>query len=281
MSEEKRRRTAIEAARGTHFNIEPERLVLVTDKKHPLYDPRVHWVPDDAMVKSVMVHGVVETITARKNGEAVEVIDGRQRVLAALEANRRFEAEGVGRRVRVPTIIRNEKTDADDAVLMVATNEIRKDDDVVTKAEKAAALIALGKTAREVADAFGRVPATIKAWLRLMELAPVVKTAIRNGQIGVAEAVEALAHLPKTDQGAACAKLVETSALARREPKAKTATADRRATPMSRLRAILRADPSLFKPRELAIIGWIKGEVSSGELASTVPGAAAFTRKSK
>lgn len=277
MSEEKRSRTAIDAPRGTHFNIEPERLVLVEDKEHPLYDVRVHLAPDENMVRSVMAHGVVETIVARKNGDAVEVIDGRQRVKAAIEANKRFAAEGASARVRVPTILRNEDTDADDAVLMVLTNEIRRDDDIVTKAGKAKHLADFGKTPQEIALAFGVAPATIKAWLRVHELAGIVKAAIRDGQIGAGEAVAALADLPKNEQSVALAKLVETSGMSRRGAKRQPGAA-KRATPMARLRALARADADVFTRREQLLIAWVFGKLSRGDLLTVIPAAHCATK---
>ena len=42
-------KAALNAKRGDHFYVDPESLVLVTDKSHPLYDPRVENPVDEAM----------------------------------------------------------------------------------------------------------------------------------------------------------------------------------------------------------------------------------------
>lgn len=84
------KKTAIDAPRENMFRVEPEKMVLVTDENHPLYDPRVHLPLRENLVLNIMAHGVKEPILIRKNGDTFEVVDGRQRVKHAIEANKRL-----------------------------------------------------------------------------------------------------------------------------------------------------------------------------------------------
>lgn len=75
---------------------EPEKLHLVTDKTHPLYDERIHLPINEAMVLNIMDQGVLEPIIVWKDPESglACVVDGRQRVRHTLEANKRLVKQG-------------------------------------------------------------------------------------------------------------------------------------------------------------------------------------------
>ena len=78
------------------LSFDPAKLKLVTDEKHPLYDPRVDLPLSDEMVASIMLKGVVKPIIVWKDPESGEtvVVDGRQRVRNAIEANKRLRKRG-------------------------------------------------------------------------------------------------------------------------------------------------------------------------------------------
>ena len=60
---------------------DPEKLHIVTDERHPLYDPR-HALPvDPALVASIAAYGVVEPIIVWRDPETQKtcVVDGRGR----------------------------------------------------------------------------------------------------------------------------------------------------------------------------------------------------------
>lgn len=105
-------KTAVEAPRTNAWLFDPEQLKLVTDESHHLYDPRIHLPIDEAMVKNIMVNGVIEPVIIAKEGQDVIVVDGRQRTKNAIEANKRLTAEGK-EPVKVTCIIRR----GDDASL--------------------------------------------------------------------------------------------------------------------------------------------------------------------
>lgn len=182
---------------------DPESLTLITDKKHPLYDERIEWPVQEAMVRSVMIHGVIEPVIVRKNGlkkdgsPIVEVVDGRQRVKAALEANKRLKAEG-SNPIRVPAVSRS----GEDVALMgvmITANEIRRGDEIVVKAKKAQRLIDNGATEEDAADQFGVDVATIKNWLVLGDCCADVIKAISSGELAV-DVARKMAKLSREDQ---------------------------------------------------------------------------------
>jgi len=87
------------------FLVPPEKLVVIgldteDEPEHPLYDARVTLPIDQAMVADVAKFGVVQPIRARRNGDKLEVVVGRQRVRLAREAN----GIGTGDPIRVPTV---------------------------------------------------------------------------------------------------------------------------------------------------------------------------------
>src|SRR5437868_5424903 len=86
---------------------EPEKIVIVQDESHPLYDERIHMPIDEALVLNIMHHGVLEPVIVRRNPETseTEIVDGRQRVRATREANERLRAQGRPTHL-VPAVVR-------------------------------------------------------------------------------------------------------------------------------------------------------------------------------
>jgi len=181
-------KTAIDAPRTNAFMVEPERLVLVTDKEHPLYDPRVHDAPEESLIRNIMVYGVIEPVIVRTNGDAIEVVAGRQRVKASIEANKRLEAEGK-EPLRVPCMVKRGQ-EADLFGVTISENEQRRDDTPLAKADKAQRLLNMGKTEEELAIAFGVSRQTVKNWLKLQELSAPVRKAVERGEIPATAAGE-------------------------------------------------------------------------------------------
>jgi ParB family chromosome partitioning protein len=177
---------SLNAQRSDAFTLDPENLTLVADPDHPLYDPRVHDEPDEALVRNIMAYGVIEPIIIRKNGDRVEVVAGRGRVKCALEANRRLTAEGK-QPIRVPAILKRGQ-DAEMYGVLISENECRREDNPLHKAEKAQRLINMGKSVEEVAIAFGVKRQSVEAWLALGDVAPPVLDAVEKGEISATAA---------------------------------------------------------------------------------------------
>jgi ParB family chromosome partitioning protein len=178
----------LNAMRSDAFTLEPERITLITDPNHPLYDPRVHDDPEESLVRNIMVYGVIEPIIIRNNGETVEVVAGRGRVKAALEANRRLTAAGK-QPIRVPAILRRGQ-DADMFGVLISENECRREDNPLLKSVKAQRLIDMGKTVEEVAIAFGVRRQSVEAWLSLGDVAQPVLDAVERGELSATAAAK-------------------------------------------------------------------------------------------
>lgn len=191
-------KTVINASRTDLFRLDPERLVLITDPSHPLYDSRVDLPVDESLVLNVMYHGVIEPVIICKDGTDLLVVAGRQRVKAAREANKRFLAEGK-LAMLVPCLPRK----GDDASLfgvMVSENEHRREDTPLSKAEKLQRFLAMGRTEAEAVNIFRVTRQTIANWKALLDLAPEVKQAVENGVIGATTAAQEFAGLSRQDQ---------------------------------------------------------------------------------
>jgi ParB family transcriptional regulator, chromosome partitioning protein len=202
-------------AGGNLLYFAPEKLTLVTDPKHPLFDERVHLPVDEALVRNIMVYGITQPVTLRLNGRIpdgthdgkpiVEVVVGRQRVKAALEANKRLAKEGA-ELIRVPAVMKRAEAGTL-AGVMIGENEHRKADTPIVRARKLERFLALGKSEEEAAIAFGVTEATIKNMLKVLELHPKVQKAIEAGTVPVNVAKE-LSVIPQEEQGAALDKLI-------------------------------------------------------------------------
>lgn len=257
-----------EANRTTAFVYPPEKFVLVDDPAHPLFDPRIHNPLKEEFVQDVMVNGIIEPVVVRKNGDCAEVVDGRQRVKAALEANRRYAREGVDLRVEVPFIQRK----ADDATLFgitVSANEHRTDDTALVRAEKARKLLDFGKTEKDVARSFGVSIATLRNILALLELCTPVRNAVERGELSPTAAAK-MAPLSHGEQKKALDAMREqggrmTASRTERVTKGEAATPAKRMQSrreIEKMRDTLSASGTVSEYNKgfLAAIGWVLDE---------------------
>ncbi len=261
---------ALDASRVPAFAIEPEQLTIVSDPEHPLYDERIKLPVDEQLVKNIMVYGVKVPILVRKNGEAIEVVDGRQRVRAAIEANKRLANEG-GLQVKVRAMV-EKGSDAELVGVGILTNEHRQSDNVLTKARKAKRMLDLDPDQDACANVFGVTKVQLNRWLKLLDLDPKVQEAIEANEIPAMAAV-ALAELPRDKQLAELKMLKEeaagsgkkvTASKARRAVK-KAAGGDAKherpsVKTLQRLYAskLLDDDDNIF-------LGWVLGEVGEAD----------------
>jgi ParB family transcriptional regulator, chromosome partitioning protein len=193
--------------------LDPEKVKIVTDKKHPLYDERVNLPVSEALVKNIMVHGVLEPVIIRKNPENgdVEIVAGRQRTKACREANKRLDKEG-SEKIMLPATVRR----GDEVSLvgvMASENEIREGDSPLVRAEKMQRLLNMGKTEDEVGVYFGCGKATVKNSLAVLECTAPVRKAVDDGQINVTAAY-GLAKLEPEEQKKTLEKMIAAGASA-------------------------------------------------------------------
>lgn len=124
---------------------DPDDLVIITDPNHALFDRRALLPFDEPMVLNLMAEGVHQSITITKDVERGQtiVVDGRRRVINAREANRRLREAGC-EPLRVPAIPRRDGM-ATLTSAMVSTNEIRRADSPINRAEKMARMRSQGR----------------------------------------------------------------------------------------------------------------------------------------
>jgi len=191
------------------ITIDPDELVLVEDTNSELYDERTAWALDESMVLNIMTYGVIQSVTVRRNGDKLEVVDGRQRVKHAREANKRLRKEGSITH-KVPCIVRH-----DDQVkimgVMVSANAQRKGDELMTKAAKMQRMLAHGMSIEEVANSHKCTVNTVKNYTLLLDCNKDVQKAVSDGRI-TADVAKKVAKLPKTEQSAVLEKLMAEGA---------------------------------------------------------------------
>jgi ParB family chromosome partitioning protein len=176
---------AVEVPRRDIFLVEPEDLVIIEDSKHILYDPRINLPLNEELVASINLVGVTTPILARKDGDDLQVVAGRQRVRASREVNKRRKekVEGyTGEPVRVP--VRTVRTDEKTLVNMMFAADIHISDPPLMRAKKiSAALNERGMSNAEVALAMGVTTTTISNSLALFDCSPRVQKAVENGLV--------------------------------------------------------------------------------------------------
>jgi ParB family chromosome partitioning protein len=169
--------------------ITPDKLVLVEDKNHPLYDDRVHLPVDEALVLNIMAVGVLENVIIWKDPETADilVVDGRQRVKATIEANKRLK-KAKREIVLVPCTPRRGNTT--DLFGVSVSTFIRQDDSPLGRATKMQRYIDMGRSNDQVAVTFGCTVATVKNTLSLLEAPVAVRKAVESGKIAASTAYQ-------------------------------------------------------------------------------------------
>ncbi len=267
---------AVDAPRSSLFQVRPEDLFIITDKKHPRYDKRVELPLDEGLAASVHASGVIEPIIAWKDGDRIEVLDGRQRTRAAVESNKTRKKTGATL-LRVPVVLRKI---ADDAVATSIRNQanIRVPDTILAKAESVKHDMEIhGKSESQAAAERGVGVATVKQWLRLLDCSAKVRAAVDEGRITLTHAVTHLAKLRREDQDAALAELVQHRGGAARGPNKGSSTKATGKTKTGRpsiqvIKAIARheyAEP--LDPQLRAFVDYVTGGLDQDALIERVP----------
>lgn len=230
--EQKRKRAALDGTRLNAFAMDPNDLVVVghdtqDGPEHPLYDERVKLPLDEAMVLNIQALGVIESVTVRKNGPVPEVVAGRRRVLHAREASKRNLAKGEPA-ILVPTrVLRAEDSHA--FAIAIAENELRRGDDPITRARKAARLMRMGMAEKDLSIVFGITTQQVRNLLSILDLDPKVQKVIELGKLPFTAAIQ-LTDLTREDQVAKMQEMLESGAVgvveARRQRQARNAGKD-------------------------------------------------------
>ena len=194
------------------LTFDPDKLVIVEDPAHPLYDERVHDPLEETFIRNVEFHGIIQPVSISRDPETgiVYVVAGRQRVRAAREVNRRRSERG-DPPLFVPTTIQKVFDGARLAAVAVSENENRRDDNAMVKARKMAHLESLGHDADAIATHFGVNKLTVENYLALIGCSKAVHKAVESGTLGISD-VRALAKLKPAEQTAKVAELTQATA---------------------------------------------------------------------
>lgn len=196
--------------KGNLLPFDPEDLVLVTDKKSPLYDERMELPINEALVLNIMHHGVLKPILVRKNTETgkLEVVDGRQRVRACREANKRLKKKGLE-----PHWIKAEVRRGDAPAtmgIMMSANEFNQAPSAMERARKIQRYLELGRTPEECSVLLGLGTATIKNLIGLLDATAAVRNAVDAGKVNASVGYK-LAKLSADEQKKKLAQLVKAA----------------------------------------------------------------------
>jgi ParB family chromosome partitioning protein len=192
-----------------------EKLEIVLDKTHPLYDERVNMILDPKLVENVKLFGILEPIlvTSGDDGKAL-VVAGRQRLRAAIKAGLKT----------VPVIFKDEKVDG----VMYTENAARRDDDPLTKMQNICRYMQAHKEEKDVMQSAAVIfccsAQSISNALRVTSCDPKVIKAVERGEISTTVALQVY-KLPAEKQVETVEKVVAEAKAAGKRPTVKAANA--------------------------------------------------------
>jgi ParB family chromosome partitioning protein len=257
MKPKRKKQSIPDAKRLNAFSVPPEKLVIVTDESHPLYDERMHEPLEEETVLDIMKYGVLQDVICRKDGADFQVVFGRRRVLHAIEANKRFKASGSQTRVLIPVKVRRFANDAELYGVKISENMHRKDPDPVQQAREMQRGLSFGMSREDVRIAFKlNSLATLENRLKVLDLDKSVQKALQRGETTVTDVLP-LAKLPRERQKTELDKKVKAKA-DRKVAKASGAS-PKKAPDKDHVRAIARWVHT--KPDVRAALLWAIGDI--------------------
>ena len=260
------------------YFLDPNDIVLVTDRGALLYDRRAEDPPDEALVANIMYApdgkspiGILQPIMGRRNPETgkVEVAAGRSRVIAAREANKRLKKQGRPP-INVPVWIRK-VSESHLLAALISENERRRADSPLNRAEKMQRYVNLGHGEKETAVMFGVSESTVRNMLLLLDAPAAVRNALEGGKIAASDAYA----LAREEPAEARKKLGQLLEQAPRIPGKKKQGSER----ASRARAVLRGPKgkkkrlvpgAKFEPDQRSINHFVKVMLSERALKSVI-----------
>jgi ParB family chromosome partitioning protein len=165
---------------------------------HPRYDSRCKKNFDEAIVTGMIEHGVKDVVKVAKANvpvtlrdgtvvqDALLVVDGRQRIINAREADRRMKESGLPG-MMVPVGAPEKGTDAKLNELTVMLNEHRQEDSPLGRAHKAQWFIDKGYEMAQIANLFRVTQTSIANYLSLLNLRPEIQAMIEAGELPISK----------------------------------------------------------------------------------------------
>lgn len=294
---------AIDGKRLTIFGVDPNDVTVVTDPSHPLFDKEGNDLPvNEAMVTSILTHGVQLPAIVWRDGDTALLVDGRQRRKNTIAANERKAAkpEGTDKLPILLPVRVFSGTIEEAAELMETLNEIRRENSPMVRARRVLRMTKTGRSTAEVAALLGKSVQTIEKWLALHDCSVKVQTAVEAGELSIGDAL-GLAKFPRKEQDAALVAAAATKEAIAAEganevtvsdatgeastPKKTRAPAGPKRTGSGAItkgtlrkvyeRAASPADEEFenaLTDGERLILGWALGKITTERLAKEVPG---------
>jgi transcriptional regulator with XRE-family HTH domain len=269
---------AFNAPRKQLFMFKPEELVIVgldkpfddAPRDHELYDRRKDMKLDSSFVEDILLNGVMQSVDVTKVGNVALVVDGRQRVKGGRKANEILTKKGVSEDalIRIPCRFVQMEDPATMLGRLISANSHRHDDGIIEKAEKAARLINLGKTQKEVAIRNGVTGTTISNWMKVLQCITAVKRAVDQGLISASAAAE-LANMSPEEQKTALDDMLEEGATTTADAKKKAAQARGSSAPKKPgkkiVRQIIDERPEIIEENPIFALQWAIGDLDPEE----------------
>lgn len=196
---------ALDLPRATAFKADPDILTIIgRDTKHkkgehPLWDKRGLYEARESLVKAMILFGWQGAISVARDGDMTVVTDGRQRVIAAREANRRLKEQGEDRRIEVMCLTPVRGEDSRKTAIMATMNEHRTQDDIIERARKMENMLRFDATIEDIAVAFAETEQTVKNYLKALECHSDIIKAAERGEVAPSVLVT-LSALNRDDQ---------------------------------------------------------------------------------
>jgi len=268
---------AFDAPRKQLFMFRPEDLVIVgldppfenAPEDHELYDKRKDRKLEPTFIEDICLNSVMQSVDVTKVGGIPLVVDGRQRTRGAREAKKKLIARGVPEEeveelIRVPVRFIQMEDPATMLARLISANSHRHDDGIIEKAEKAARLINLGKTQKEVATRNGVSTSTMSNWLKVLQCIPAVKRAVDQGVISASAAAE-LAGLDPDEQKRILDEMIEEGATTIADAKSRSASSAGGSAPKKPgkkiVRFILDKHDDLIESNPVGAVKWAIGDL--------------------
>lgn len=198
-----KRKTAIDEQRSTTFMVDPSKpLIIGFDTKHrkgehPLWQERALEPIDEQLAINIADNGFRSVVLVRLDGSNYEVVAGRRRIKAARRANEIRAARGEQPLKVELKVVRG--NDLAMVGIMISENANRKDVAPIQMAEDLQKFLDMGASEETTANAAGKTVVQLRAFLKLLDLAAEVQTAVRDGQLSTSAAIK-LADLGREDQ---------------------------------------------------------------------------------
>jgi hypothetical protein len=212
-------------SRVQKFMFDPDKLILITDPKHKLYQATAVQKPPQWMIDSILLHGVKAAIKVRKgpmrrNVQLMEVIYGRRRVLATRAANVIRKSRG-----EEPYLIPGDVflgTDEEALTLIQIENHHRERPSMLDDAIAARNALELGTPKAQVLEQMRWTAGELAQHLALLDCDKSVQDAIAARLIPD-KTVKALAKLERSEQVEAVKELVAKGATGAKAARAELA----------------------------------------------------------